>query len=152
MLLPAMEWHADVIAENVRPADKAELWATAHSTPAQVMAMGMKYSEWSMTGLADGVPVCMFGVYRDSFLIDVGTPWMVGSRLLDRHAKTFIQHCRPALLEMQRGYDRLENYVDARNVRSINWLRRMGFTVEEQAEPYGFDKLPFHKFWKVKNV
>jgi hypothetical protein len=151
-IIPATEVHAEIIAANVRPEDAAELWATCYALPEKAMHDGIRWGEYAFTGCADGVPVCMFGVYRDSFLVDIGTPWMVGSRLLDRYAKTFIRHCRPAVVEMLRDYDRLENYVDARNTRSINWLRRLGFTVEEQAMPYGVLKLPFHKFWKVKDV
>lgn len=151
-IIPATAIHAEVIAANARPDDVAELWATCYAVPEKAMVDGIRWSDFAFTGCADGVPVCMFGVYSDSFLINVGTPWMVGSTLLDRYAKTFIKECHRPLLEILREYDRLENYVDARNARSIKWLRWLGFTVDEKPVPYGVQKLPFHKFWMVKNV
>jgi len=39
----------------------------------------------------------------------------------------------------------LYNYVDARNVKSIKWLRWLGFQLDEPA-PYGVRGLPFHRF------
>jgi hypothetical protein len=39
----------------------------------------------------------------------------------------------------------LENVVDARNTKSIRWLRRMGFEVLPAA-PLGVEGRPFHLF------
>lgn len=149
-IIPATEDHVREIAKLVRPEDRDELWATAFCTPEQAMSEGLAMSEKAFTGLIDGVPVCMWGVVRPSFLFDVGTPWMVGTVDLDRHAMKFLRRCRRPLLALFEGYDKLENYVDARNVRSIEWLRFMGFTVEEKAEEYGVLKIPFHRFWKER--
>ena len=112
------------------------------------MLNGLKFSEKAFTGLVNGWPVCMWGVVSEGLIGNVGTPWMVGSRLLDVHARTFLRRCRKPLVEIFRGYDKLENYVDARNVRSIQWLRFMGFTVEDQTVTYGALKMQFHRFWK----
>lgn len=147
-IVPALPEHAEIIAASVRPEDRDELWASTMSPPIEAMTRGIHYSEESYTGMIDDVPVCMWGVVMDSFLTRSGTPWMVGSTDLDRHAMTFLRQCRAPLLEMLGRYDRLENYVDARNKRSIAWLRFMGFTVDKKAEEYGFLKMPFHRFWK----
>ena len=73
---------------------------------------------------------------------------MIGTNLLDRNAFTFMRRCKPQVLEIFKDYDRLEHYVDVRNVRAIRWLQALGFTVEDDEQPYGIFKRPFRKFWK----
>jgi len=49
-------------------------------------------------------------------------------------------------------YDKLENYVDARNTKAINWLKWLGFQFADETVPYGMLKMPFYKFWLKKEV
>lgn len=148
-LQPATLEHAEYIAERVRDADRDELWASNLMTPIKVMTAGIKYAKHVTTGLDDDEPVVMWGVYRPCLLTSYGIPWMVGTHKLDEKdvSVAFLKRCREPLVAFFKEFDILENYVDARNVRAIRWLRFMGFTVEEEAEPYGELKLPFHRFW-----
>lgn len=146
-IVQATPEHAAIIAANVRPEDRDELWATSYSTPEQAMVKGIEYSDASYTGMIDGEPVCMWGVVPDGLIFNSGVPWMVGSTALDKHSIRFLRQCRKPLMEILDRYDRLENHVDARNVRSVQWLKFMGFKIEEP-ENYGVLKLPFHRFWK----
>lgn len=137
------------IAMNVRPADKAELWSGSYSKPFDVMQRGIKDNpERSFTGWVDGKPICMWGVTQPSLIGNVGHPWMVGTRWLDEYAKTFLRRTGKQVMELMNGYDMLINYVDQRNVRAVEWLRWLGFTIE-QPEPYGVHALPFHRFHKT---
>ena len=43
----------------------------------------------------------------------------------------------------------LLNFVDNRNIKAQNWLRWLGFTLEEP-EPHGVAGLPFRRFWMRK--
>jgi hypothetical protein len=141
--------HLDHIVQNIRKPDLAELWASCLQTPDVVARKGLERSEVVMTGMIDDEPVCVWGVVKESMLFNAGTPWMIGSKALDRNATKFLRHCRPEVMKLLDNYDILENYVDARNRRSIQWLRWLGFNIEE-AEPYGVFKLPFHRFWMEK--
>lgn len=142
----ATEQDALEIARHVRPDDLAEIAAQTFQHPYYSMLRGLKENpDKTMTGLIDGVPVCMWGVVPGGFLFKVGIPWMIGTVHLDTHAHTFLRRCRKPVMELFAGYDTLFNYVDARNTRAIEWLRWCGFTVHE-AEPYGLNRLPFHKF------
>nr|BDD45115.1 hypothetical protein 5 [bacterium] len=145
-IIPALPEHIPVIAADVRPQDAAEFWAVAYSTPERAMQQGVDYSDRVYTGRINGQPVCMFGVHCDSLLERLGTPWMIGSRLLEQHAITFLRHCRAEVQKMLSGYDMLENYVDARNAPAVKWIRWLGFTLEE-AKPYGVLGVPFHRFF-----
>ena len=53
-----------------------------------------------------------------------------------REVKQLVRQGRRFVSEMVERYGYLENYCDARYVQSLNWLRRIGFTVGEPV-PYG---------------
>lgn len=106
-------------------------------------------SELCWVGIWEDDPVTVFGVRRVSMLSDEGTPWLLGTdRIFEKAIKRrFIELSIPYVyLEMLRRFDYLENFVDARNLKSIRWLKMIGFTVEE-AKPMGHLNVPFHRFW-----
>lgn len=145
-IVPARAGHIPAIAAQVREEDRAELWAAGCITPLDCMFHGLEHSRKSWTGLLDGEPVCMFGVVPSSILGNVGRPWMVGTRHLDAHPFVFLRRCRGYIREMREGFDRLENHVDARNERAIEWLTWLGFEMDPAAEKVGPFGLPFFRF------
>lgn len=148
-IVPARLEDIPHIAPYVRPDDVRELWAIACLTAEDALVRSFGISDVSWTGLIDGKPVCMLGATVGSLLSNIGRPWMIGTEMLDRHQMAFLRRCRPKVQEMLSQYGRLENYVDERNVRAVNWLRWLGFTIEAP-EPYGAFRLPFHRFWMEK--
>lgn len=145
MLVEATPEHAEAIAVRARPADVAELWAQARTTPLQAMVYGIERGVFALTGIADGAPVCMFGVTVASALGGIGCPWLVGTEGIERHQRLFLRASRPVVEEMNRMFPRLVNAVDARNTVAIRWLRWLGFTLYP-AVPMGPDRTMFHPF------
>lgn len=146
---PATIQHAEYIASRVRRADREELWASHMMTPLRAMHIGIKSSEFCVTGLDDEEPVVMWGVNRPCLLSHRhGVPWMVATEKLDQKdvMVAFLRRCREPLLVFMKEFDILENYVDERNTRAIRWLQYMGFDVSETSEPYGLLGLPFRRF------
>lgn len=139
------------VAATVRAPDRAELWAQARHTPEQTLALGVQRSVFTLVALFDDAPACAFGVVPGSALAGVGAPWMVGTALLDRHARQFVRHCRPVVAEMNQMFPRLRNAVDARNTRAIRWLAWLGFEIKP-AVPMGPDRIPFHPFERLAHV
>lgn len=135
------------ISMNARPDDISEIWASHNMRPLHAIEFGMNHGV-AFTGLADGEPVVVWGVIRQSYVPNMGIPWMIASAALDRNdvAIAFLRRCREPLLEFLSEYDMLVNYVDTKNVRAIKWLKYMGFAVEDTPKPYGALKLPFHRF------
>lgn len=146
-ILSARVSHIPDIAVRIRPEDKAELWDFACVTPAQAMYFGLNQARFARTGFIDGEAVAMFGVNTVSAVSGIGRPWLIGTTLLDRYAKTFLRRCRPVVEEMLSDYKLLENYIDMRNVRAIAWLKWLKFEMGEP-EPMGIYKMPFIKFHK----
>jgi hypothetical protein len=144
IMLATLE-HVQMIAENVRVDDRCELWAAYCQTPEQVMVNALNLSNMAWAGLIDDVPVCMFGVVPASILSNVGRPWMVGTKFLDVHPFVFLRRCKGCVKMMRERFESLENYVDVRNVKAIEWLRWMGFSFNEP-ELMGPFNMPFIRF------
>lgn len=89
---------------------------------------------------------CLFGVAVIHLAPATGAPWLLGTRWLDQNPRELVRASRQFLDEhLLRRFPQMLNYVDARNVRSIRWLRALGFTIRP-AQPYGPMGLPFHRF------
>lgn len=142
---PAIFSDVEWIAPRMREADRLEVLASTTMRPARSLALAFEFSEQVWTGTADGVPVCMFGVCCLDPLVGAGIPWLLGTDLVETHFRGFLRGSRMVVEAMRTEYTSLENHVDARNVRAIEWLRWLGFAIHEQA-PFGPFGAPFHRF------
>jgi hypothetical protein len=137
-----------MVAANVRDADRLE-FAANYRTARQVLEQALRLSTVSWTGMVDDEPVCMFGVAPIGVMLSGhGRPWMVGTKLLDDPlvAVMFLRRNRPKIAEMLELYPVLSNYVAASNVKAIEWLRWIGFTVSDTPVPAGIRNVPFYHF------
>lgn len=141
-----VEGDVDALLANLRPADRDEIEALlGPGQENRAVTTGLRNSVLSWTGLINGQVACIFGVVPLSMLAGQGGPWMLGTPLIDRHRRALIRHSRPYIARMQAVFPNLVNIVDARNVKSIAWLKRMGFAIHA-AQPIGVAGLPFHFF------
>ncbi len=101
----------------------------------------------TFVGLADGEPLCVFGVAPPVLLSDVATPWLLGTSKIRMHSRTFLRHSRRIVKAWASMFPLMRNYVDDRNADAIRWLQWVGFQVYSP-EPYGPDELPFRLFEK----
>lgn len=148
-LAPATDDHVDYIAGRMRAPDAAEAWAAARMSPYDALVHSMQASRDPMTGLADRRPVCMFGIAQVTPLSDWGVPWMLATDEIEDHARVLVLGSRRYMQVARERYARLENYVDARNVKAVKWLGWLGFEVDPAA-PFGIEGLPFHRFhWEA---
>lgn len=122
----AREEDIAAILADIRPADVDEM-AALGTTPERALRGGMAVSDWTMTGVVDGVPVCMFGVAPQSVLSGIGRPWMLAATGLEAAQVPFLRASRPVVRAMRASYPRLINLVDARNAVAMRWLRWLGF-------------------------
>ena len=148
-LLPATEDHVAYIAANMREPDVAEIWAAARMSPYDALAFSMRASREPMTGLANGRPVCMFGISTATPLSEVGHPWMLATAEIEDHARALVAGSRRYMEMARERYAHLENYVDARNAKAVKWLEWLGFILDPAA-PFGIEGLPFHRYhWEL---
>jgi hypothetical protein len=98
---------------------------------------------WSL--IIDGKLAAVFGVGVISVLTGIGSPWLLGTSVLDRHPRVLVRNTAPYIGAILRAFPHLINFVHARNTRSVHWLRRLGFTLHPP-EPYGELGELFHRF------
>lgn len=144
-IVPATDADAVAMAPRLRIADLEELWAWAHIGPLDGLLYSLRASPIAWTGFVDDEPACMFGVGAASMLSAEGSPWMLGTDAVERHAYAFLRRNRAYVDRMRRVFPVLANYVDARHLVSLRWLRWLGFEIGP-AVPYGVAGLPFHPF------
>ncbi len=134
-----------ILVKNMREHDKQEVNAATNMGIRNAVKTSVNLSSYSKTGLVNDELVCMWGVCPISLLSSSGSPWMLGTDLIEKKQRVFLRRSKPWLDDIRKDYRYLENFVDARNVLSVKWLKWLGFEMDE-AEPYGIHGEPFHKF------
>lgn len=135
------------VAEHMREPDREEIFAMLGPVGLKdMLARAVLLSDQCWTWAApDREPIAIFGVAPTSLLEGVGAPWLLGTdRVLD-YPGVLVREGRSYVARMLARYPHLENFVDARNERSVRWLERLGFKVYPAA-PMGVAGLPFHRF------
>lgn len=141
-IIEAIAEHVDIVASRVREADARE-FASLLLSPKRALRISLRTSLAAWTGTVDGVPVCMFGVSPGEMM--EGRPWLIGTADLDKFAVIFLRRCRLQVERMLQIMPVLVNYVSADNVRAIEWLTWLGFTIEAPI-PWGPRGALFHRF------
>lgn len=137
--------HAIYIADHMRKADVAEVWAAARKTPREAMVDGLLMSDLSVIVMVNDQPCAMLGMVTQSILTGTGVVWMLGTDESMNHRKLFLELSPPVINEMLNACPSLFNYVHVDNKKSIRWLKWLGFTIDEPS-PYGVGGELFHKF------
>jgi hypothetical protein len=135
---------ADLIA-NLRPQDLAECQAYGRPDIAAGIKASVKRSMLCWTGYVDGELAAILGVAPLDILNGIGSPWMLGTPVLDRHHRVLVRSTPEYIAKMLKAFPHLVNFVHAKNTTSVRWLRRLGFTLHA-AQPFGPLGEPFHPF------
>lgn len=143
-VLPLKAADIDIILPDIRQADRDEIEGALHIPMRQALADALADHCKASKIVVDGAVVAVFGDSTHS--AEIGVPWLISTRHVERFPRAFLQVCKPEVAEMLTRHPLLLNYVDARNQAAIRWLRWLGFTFCEP-EPYGPDGHPFHCFW-----
>lgn len=133
------------IALNMRQADVDEVWASHRHLPYDALMKGWELSHRSTVVAVNGEPCVMIGLVISDILSGLGVPWMLGTEDALKYKRNFLIQAPAVIDEMLSVCPRLVNYVHAQNTVSINWLKRIGFTVDHP-EPHGVAGELFHKF------
>lgn len=142
---PAVAGDAARLAPVLRQADRDEIVASSGPEIQRAIEISIARSLDCWTVEQRGELVAVLGLAPISMLGGIASPWLLGTPLLDRLPGALTRAARGYLAQMLETYPHLVNYVDARNTRSVRWLRRVGFTIHPAA-PHGVAGLPFHRF------
>jgi hypothetical protein len=145
-------WHIVHIATNMRQEDRQELDAGGWDSPEVALSASLDASEWAAVALVDGEPVAVFGVaIAGPLLCRTYIPWLLGATTLHTLSREIMVESKHVVYDLMNEYPRLENWVYAGSINSIRWLRRLGFTVENETVqgPRGAFR---HFHWSRDNV
>lgn len=135
----------EYLKDHLRESDTQEIWASNHLTPEKALRLSLAKSIFCLT-VENGAPIAMFGINPEQLLGERAVVWLLGSEGLNKIRIPFIRYSRHFISMMLEYYPYLHNYVDARNLQSIAWLKFCEATIEE-AKPFGSENLPFHYFY-----
>jgi len=102
-------------------------------------------------GVADGKPVCAFGIIP--LWKTVGEIWMLTDVDLPLYGRTFHRVARGMfdIYIEELNVIRLQCTVHSRNFQAIKWIKTMYFKEEGLLEKYGPDGHDFYMFARLKN-
>lgn len=146
-ILPATTACAIELATHLRPGDRLELELLGME-PLTAATRSLRLSTSPKQARDDeGRLVACWGVGEISLLARHGSPWMLGTELLDQplYAKPLVAYARAWLGQVRSDYDLLVNLTYAGNPKAARWLRAIGFTVHEP-KPTGPKGAPFAIF------
>lgn len=136
------------LGANLRGADLAELKALRPGKdPAWVIQTGIWNTPNARVVEIDGDPAAVYGVVpqQSEGYPKIGVVWMMGTPALYAHWREFARRSRVLLEEATLGYDLVWNMVHDRNVRHVEWLRRLGFTFFRKVPINGHEFIEFSK-------
>lgn len=137
--------HAAELAPRLRALDFAEIESASGHPVIEVLAESVERAVWAEALLIDGRVEAVGGLRTLSMMFGPGVAWLVGSDRLTERKRWFLSQSRRQVGRMLGHYDRLLNWVDARNRPAARYLRGLGFSIGEAA-PWGAAGLPFHPF------
>lgn len=145
LIRPTQPGDAAALAANLRPSDLAECQAYGRGDIASGVISSANRSMLCWTAFIDGELAAILGCAPISVVSGIGSPWMLGTPVLDRHSRVLVRETPEYIGKMLNAFPHLVNFVHAKNTTSMRWLRRLGFTLHA-AQPYGALGEPFHPF------
>ena len=149
LIRPAELADAQVVVDNINPADRDELLAMGFFHVQSALERGIMVSRDPKAGCANGEVKCLFGVVPPTALSWIATPWLIGTVDLKQHGTRFLRESRVYFDEWKQAYEELANYVDVRHTAAIRWLKWLGFQMDEP-KPFGPQQLPFMRFYTTR--
>lgn len=131
------------LALSMRESDRLEVLASHGMNPVEMLRFSLQASILAFTAEYREYPVAMFGISTDSFVGDRAAVWLLTGEVVSSLPITFVKVSRRVVSRFLELYPVLENWVDARYVKSLRWLERIGAHIDPPA-PYGAEGLPFH--------
>lgn len=139
------------IADNMRPEDVVEVYATANMDPHEALMIEHHgAADYRTIGTADGIPVAIFGLTVHNPLTRLGVPWMLSATQILDYKKDILRYSPQVVDNMLDICPKLLNYVHTENKLSIRWLKWLGFKIEDPV-PYGVNGELFHPFHQERN-
>lgn len=137
-----------LLAPHLRQADLEEVNAQGQ-TAEQALEMGCKYSDECYSVLAEGKVIGMFGA--SSFMLPKGykAVWFLGSDESEKYPLSFVKEGRNFIKKVLKTHN-IYNMVYAGNVGHIQYIERIGLTVDKEHIFWTKQGFAFYQFYKLR--
>jgi hypothetical protein len=129
----------------IREQDRDEILAAGEDVEATIEAAirlsTVEVWVFSINGDLAGV----WGVIPCDLLGGWAVPWVLTTATVDRHKKTFFAESRRVMTRLRKRFGKMTNMIDVRYAASVNWARRLGFSVSDPVQYPGTGM----KFYKI---
>lgn len=150
-IVPAGRVYANQMAPYLRASDVLEIYRASGQEPREALLDSVDLSDDDMcwAALYNKLPVAMFGAndinpgvagWED---LTIGGIWLLATPGIYNNKLDFMRNVRKYLKVMHERYEYLTNFVDAENVPTLTWLRRLDFRAAAHDPEYGYAKVPF---------
>ena len=120
------------LSETLRDSDRREIAAGSGRRPIESIVDSIQLSSVVMASRSKSGLLAIMGVVPARLHLP-SSPWMLGTTRIPRHAVTFMRDARDFILSLPQGLFPLASMTDAHNIRSHEWLRRLGFYLEPRS-------------------
>lgn len=135
----------DTFANNLRDDDINELKAIGYTNLKEVYLESLEGSEISIVVKSmQNEMLCIFGLSMIKTMYGRGI-WCLCSKKIIEYKKEFLVNSYLVIEEWLNKYEKLYNYVDCRNEKTIRWLKWLGAKFSEPF-PFGKENTPFILF------
>lgn len=139
-----------VINLKLREADINEIRASSGLSPEDALLFIVNFCKEDLyVVIHDNELEAIFGVTKSPSDSSEGTPWFLSTSKFKEFSISFAKESRKVIREMQKKYLTLSNYVHSSHQESIEWLRWLGFFIDET--PIFINEQPFYYFYKGRN-
>lgn len=132
---------ARFLGENLRKPDILE--CCSHGMhPMDAVLMSFRNSDICRVAVVDNVPLAIFGVCTDVSDPSTGIVYLLGTKAIEKHAKSFLELSKKELLSIGSKYTKLTNLIHKINIKHLKWVQWLGFEIT----PYNFmfDRITLH--------
>lgn len=145
-VLPATTADVAYVATLLEDQPGASDWPEKEPGRRLVETVAFSAQIWAARRLSDGATTALWGVTPRLDNPDVGYLWMMSLAAFDGESREFSMLCRLVFGEMLDQFPRLEQHIDAREDRTLELLRGLGFRIEPAERELG-SATAFHHVW-----
>jgi hypothetical protein len=133
---------------DLREADKKEANALSGLPWELTLYLTIAHSKYTYVGIYNENIECVFGLIE--LENKVASPWFVTTDKFNSFGLTFAKESKKLFKEWLNEYPILTNYVSSDHTESINWLKWLGFKIDEMPIRFADPNINFYKFYLFK--
>lgn len=146
---PAVLEDAAEITPNLRASDVEELTLSYGPNLEECLRQSIAGSAEVETAEVDGKIIAILGI-SDAAGKDIGIPWLVCTNEYRQYGRNIFKDSKAHVLRWEKQYKVQVNMVYSKNTTTINWLKRIGYTIGPLHEEWGYAKAPFYQFYRIR--